>query len=409
MGLFRRRRVEEELLELVRTELGTIRGRDPGHARRDRGRPLDPGAHRDRAADGRAAARSPPGIQSVRDTIGARDAELAHVLKRVIETCDTLSQRVAARPGRADRARRGGRPPDRRGLLGRDLRPRRPRPTGRDATVVGGTVDPTPPADATSRRVGRRSSTGPPDEIDLEPRPRVDTDVPTRPLPARPVRPDGVEVRCRFGDRWVTGFEVCEVIRLDDATRYRLRRRSDGSVIPTLFDEKDLRFFSTTFVEPDWRQALRRTPARPASSGRSRYVLIPGSASHTYGIAFTQCIAGAISPISGCSPTTGGCRPWNVTASGGSPSNSTSNRCPSSAPRRVEVLLAHEPVHAHGDHRLAVDQPLPREPLRRDRPGLEHADRRVEVASSRRPSRASCASPRRASSRARPRPCRSTA
>jgi hypothetical protein len=49
----------------------------------------------------------------------------------------------------------------------------------------------------------------------------------------------------------VTGFEVCEVIRVDDTARYRLRRRSDGSVIPTLFDEKDLRFFSTTFVEPE--------------------------------------------------------------------------------------------------------------------------------------------------------------
>ncbi len=60
---------------------------------------------------------------------------------------------------------------------------------------------------------------------------------------------DGVEVRCRFGDRWVTGFEVCEVIRFDDEIRYRLRRRSDGSVLPTLFDEKDLRFFTTSFAD----------------------------------------------------------------------------------------------------------------------------------------------------------------
>ncbi len=42
---------------------------------------------------------------------------------------------------------------------------------------------------------------------------------------------------------------MCEVIRLDDVTRYRLRRRSDGSVIPTLFEEKDLRFFTTTYSE----------------------------------------------------------------------------------------------------------------------------------------------------------------
>ena len=78
------------------------------------------------------------------------------------------------------------------------------------------------------------------------------TPTPT-PIPATAVRQvpprDGVEVRCRFGDRWVTGFEVCEVIRFDDETRYRLRRRSDGSVLPTLFDEKDLRFFTTSFIE----------------------------------------------------------------------------------------------------------------------------------------------------------------
>jgi hypothetical protein len=71
-----------------------------------------------------------------------------------------------------------------------------------------------------------------------------DTDaIPTAAPPELPR--DGVEVRCRFGDRWVTGFEVCEVIRFDDVTRYRLRRRSDGSVLPTLFEDRDVRFFSS--------------------------------------------------------------------------------------------------------------------------------------------------------------------
>src|SRR4051812_46731675 len=36
-----------------------------------------------------------------------------------------------------------------------------------------------------------------------------------------------VEVRCRFGDRWVDGFEVCERVAEDDRVRYRLRRRAD--------------------------------------------------------------------------------------------------------------------------------------------------------------------------------------
>jgi hypothetical protein len=51
----------------------------------------------------------------------------------------------------------------------------------------------------------------------------------------------GVEVRCRFGDRWVDGFEVCEAIADDDQVRYRLRRRSDGAVLPTLFGPDDVR------------------------------------------------------------------------------------------------------------------------------------------------------------------------
>jgi hypothetical protein len=50
-----------------------------------------------------------------------------------------------------------------------------------------------------------------------------------------------VEVRCRFGDRWVDGFEVCEVVADSDRLRYRLRRRADDSVLPTLFDADDVR------------------------------------------------------------------------------------------------------------------------------------------------------------------------
>lgn len=52
---------------------------------------------------------------------------------------------------------------------------------------------------------------------------------------------ESVEVRCRFGDRWAAGFEVCEAVRSDGHVRYRLRRRSDGCVLPELFDEQDVR------------------------------------------------------------------------------------------------------------------------------------------------------------------------
>ena len=50
-----------------------------------------------------------------------------------------------------------------------------------------------------------------------------------------------VEVRSRFESRWSRGFEV---VNCDDAQgdcRYQLRRRSDGSILPVLFDEDDLR------------------------------------------------------------------------------------------------------------------------------------------------------------------------
>lgn len=46
-----------------------------------------------------------------------------------------------------------------------------------------------------------------------------------------------VEVRRRFDGHWATGFEVAE--KVDDA--YRLRRLSDGSVLPTTFGADDVR------------------------------------------------------------------------------------------------------------------------------------------------------------------------
>jgi len=50
-----------------------------------------------------------------------------------------------------------------------------------------------------------------------------------------------VEVRSRFEDRWSRGFEVSEVVESGSFQRFRLRRRSDGSELPVLFDADDLR------------------------------------------------------------------------------------------------------------------------------------------------------------------------
>jgi hypothetical protein len=47
-----------------------------------------------------------------------------------------------------------------------------------------------------------------------------------------------VEVRRRFDQRWARGFEVVESVNGDG---YRIKRLSDGSVLPAEFDEEDVR------------------------------------------------------------------------------------------------------------------------------------------------------------------------
>lgn len=50
-----------------------------------------------------------------------------------------------------------------------------------------------------------------------------------------------VEVRSRFELKWSRGFEVSEIVTDEEQPRYRVRRRSDGSILPVLFGEDDLR------------------------------------------------------------------------------------------------------------------------------------------------------------------------
>jgi hypothetical protein len=51
-----------------------------------------------------------------------------------------------------------------------------------------------------------------------------------------------VEVRSRFDDRWTRGFEVSEVLeRAEGGPEYRVRRRSDNSILPVTFTDDDLR------------------------------------------------------------------------------------------------------------------------------------------------------------------------
>jgi len=47
-----------------------------------------------------------------------------------------------------------------------------------------------------------------------------------------------VEVRRRFDERWARGFEIVEAV---DGNGYRVKRLSDGSVLPAQFSEDDVR------------------------------------------------------------------------------------------------------------------------------------------------------------------------
>lgn len=48
-------------------------------------------------------------------------------------------------------------------------------------------------------------------------------------------------MRDRFGHRWARGFEVAEAVETDDGAGYRVRRLSDGSVLPVVFAADEVR------------------------------------------------------------------------------------------------------------------------------------------------------------------------
>lgn len=103
------------------------------------------------------------------------------------------------------------------------------------------------PAQPTERLLGGSMAAGPDPVIDLRqsdarpaPRPQAETV-----LSEAPTTEIAVEVRGRFGDRWVDGFEICEVMTTPDGPRYRLRRHRDGVVLPELFDATSIRHIET--------------------------------------------------------------------------------------------------------------------------------------------------------------------
>jgi len=50
----------------------------------------------------------------------------------------------------------------------------------------------------------------------------------------------GAAVRYRFGDSWIDGLEICDVVGDGTDVRYRLRRATDEYVLPAQFERRDL-------------------------------------------------------------------------------------------------------------------------------------------------------------------------
>ena len=81
----------------------------------------------------------------------------------------------------------------------------------------------------------------------------------------------GVAVCCRFGDQWIDGVEIVEILGDTAKPMYRLRRALDGYELPPLFCARDLRL-----AQPDRRQRLRAQDREPEIENRTagRDVLI---------------------------------------------------------------------------------------------------------------------------------------
>lgn len=156
-------------------------------------------------------------IDDVQVAFSERDTELARALRRVADACQVVAGRVdgerVERAALVDAVNRLSASVV--ASLGR--LPALPTTAAPRHRVIGGSIDPEVVLDDCD------------DATSIDPTPDV-------------ARHESVEVHCRFGDRWVGGFEVAEVVPGDGGAVYRLRRRSDDSVLPTLFDERDIRF-----------------------------------------------------------------------------------------------------------------------------------------------------------------------
>ncbi len=107
------------------------------------------------------------------------------------------------------------------------------------ASIIGGTIDrdANAPIDATTMEARELTAS---EEIDLREAERVIGMM--------------VEVRSRFHDRWIRGFQIRDIIDVGDIRRFRLTRISDHMTLPVLFDSTDIRPLP---VQPEFEAAER--------------------------------------------------------------------------------------------------------------------------------------------------------
>ena len=117
--------------------------------------------------------------------------------------------------------------------------------TDRATAAVAAEAAPSPPLAVRERVIGGSMPAGPLPVIDLRQSEAEPEPVPEPSDASVTTTEIAVEVRGRFGDRWVGGFEICEVMTTPDGPRYRLRRHRDGVVLPELFDATSIRHIET--------------------------------------------------------------------------------------------------------------------------------------------------------------------
>ncbi|MGQ0824511.1 MAG: hypothetical protein ACT4OX_05695 [Actinomycetota bacterium] len=202
-----RAKATNQIVEAVRNELDSLRSsigpmveNAVSHVRNE----LDSARREGHAALERQIL---PTIDDLRQALSLRDPQLVEALERIAEAQQRLADQLEA-----DRRERAGLR-DVLALLAERLQP--PEIPAPVSAVIGGAIPATTMLMLTDAEQEDRNGH---EDLRL-----------------------AVEVRGRFGDRWAEGFEIADVVDDERGRRYLLRRLSDGHVIPTYFEERDVR------------------------------------------------------------------------------------------------------------------------------------------------------------------------